>query len=185
MSVDTITQPPLRTRLSGPQDIAFLRLLFASRCEHLQALGLPEPALQALIDQQYACREADYARRFPEASTLVAMAGDEPVGAMVLDADAATLHIVDLVVAPVARGRGHGRALVLHAQARARETRREAVTLCVDPLNSLAVRLYLALGFEVIDQQPVQWRMLWRPGSCVAHGDAHAERLSISTTTKG
>lgn len=174
-----------RTRWSGPQDARFLRSLFDSHCDHLRALDLPQPALQALIDQQYACREADYLRRFPQARTLVALEGEERVGSVVLSGDDTTLHIVDLVVAPAARGRGHGRALVRQVQSQARATGRQAVTLSVDPLNHPALRLYLALGFQVTERQCVQWRMLWRPCPRDAQEDAHADTLSISTTTKG
>ena len=159
------TQPPLllHTRPGGAQDAPFLRALFDSHCAHLHALGLPPAALQALVDQQYAFRQADYGRRFPQARTLIALAGHEPIGALVLDDDDDTLHIVDLAVAPHSRGCGHGRTLVQQVQAQAREMGRQAVTLSVNPLNQPALRLYLALGFEATEQQPVQWRMLWRP----------------------
>ena len=105
MPIETMAPLSLHTRLSGPQDAPLLRLLFASRCDHLRALGLPPDALQALIDQQYACREADYSRRYPRARTFVALAGREPVGSVVVNDDDALLHIVDIVVAPSARGR--------------------------------------------------------------------------------
>jgi RimJ/RimL family protein N-acetyltransferase len=92
-------------------------------------------------------------------------------------------------VAPPARGRGHGRALVRQVQAQAREAGRQAVTLSVDPLNQQALRLYLALGFEPTDKQPLQWRMQWLPRPHLrpraAQEGAHADSLSIITTTKG
>lgn len=191
MSADPKALPPLHTRPSGSQDAPFLRALFASRCTHLQALGLPPAALQALIDQQYACRQADYERRFRAAATLIALAGEEPVGSLMVHDEGDALHIVDIVVTPSARGRGHGRALVLQvqAQARVRPAGRQAVTLSVDPMNQNALRLYLALGFEPTDKQPLQWRMRWLPGTDLrpraAQEDAHADSLSITTTTKG
>ncbi|MGB3880695.1 MAG: GNAT family N-acetyltransferase [Diaphorobacter nitroreducens] len=175
----------LHTHASSPQDMPFLRSLFASRCDHLHALGLPPPALQALIDQQYACREADYLRRFPQAHTRIALVGDECVGSLVVYDDNTTLHIVDLVVAPSVRGRGHGRTLVQQVQSQAHTAGRQAVTLSVDPMNQSALRLYLTLGFQVTEKQPVQWRMLWRPCPRDAQEDAHAGNLSLPTTTKG
>lgn len=164
MLADTQSPLLLHTRPGGAQDAPFLRALFDSHCAHLHALGLPPAALQALVDQQYAFRQADYGRRFPQARTVIALAGHEPIGALVLDDDDDdTLHIVDLAVAPHSRGCGHGRTLVQQVQAQAREMGRQAVTLSVNPLNQPALRLYLALGFEATEQQPVQWRMLWRP----------------------
>lgn len=193
MPIDAVAPPSLRTRLSGPEDAPFLRSLFASRCDHLHALGLPPAALQALIDQQYAFREADYTRRYPGACTLIALTGQEPVAALAVHDDGAELHIVDIVVAPSARRRGHGRALVRQVQAQAQARRHEAgrqdVTLSVDPMNQPALRLYIALGFEPVDQQPLQWRMRWRPGTDlhprVAQEGARADFLSTTTTTKG
>lgn len=187
MPAETKAPLSLRTRLSVPEDAPFLRALFASHCAHLHALGLPPAALQVLIDQQYACRQADYGHRFPRARTLVALAGQEPVGSIVVNDDDATLHIVDIVVAPFARGRGHGRALVWQVQTQARKSGRQAVTLSVDPMNQNALRLYLALGFEVTEKQPVQWQMLWRPHPRAAYPyrDAHADTLSVFATTKG
>jgi len=185
MPIDTMAPLPLHTRLSEPQDAPFLRSLFASRCDHLRALGLPQDVLQALIDQQYACREADYARRYPRARTLIALAGQKPVGSLVVHEDEALLHIVDVVVAPSARGLGHGRALVRQVQAQASEAGRQSVTLSVDPMNQPALSLYLALGFEPTEKKPLQWRMQWRPHCRPAHDDAHADPLSVSTTTKG
>jgi ribosomal protein S18 acetylase RimI-like enzyme len=168
-----------------------LRVLFASRCTHLHALGLPNDALQALIDQQYACRRADYESRFPAAVNLIALAGEDPVGALMLHEEAAALHIVDIVVEPSARGQGHGRALVRQVQARAqaRPAGRQAVTLSVDPMNQNALRLYLALGFEPTEKHPLQWRMRWHPGADLhcraAQEGANADSLSIVSTTKG
>lgn len=185
MPADTKAPLSLHTRLSGPEDAPLLRALFASHCEHLHALGLPPAALQVLIDQQYACRQADYGRSFPRARTLIALTGQEPVGYMMLNDDGATLHIVDIVVAPPMRGRGHGGALVRQVQAQASEAGRQAVMLSVDPMNQNALRLYLALGFEATEKQPVRWQMLWRPFPGAAHEVAHADTLSISTTTKG
>lgn len=191
VDMDTATPGTVRTRLSGPQDGAFLRSLFASRCDHLHALGLPPAALQTLVDQQYACREADYARRYPQARTLIALAGQEPVAALVVHDDDARLHIVDLVVEPSARRRGHGRALVRQMQSLARShgAGRHAVTLSVDPLNQPALRLYIALGFQPVDQQPHQWQMRWRAENDLrpraAQEGAREDFLSTTTTTKG
>lgn len=187
MPIETMAPLSLHTRPSGPQDATLLRSLFASRCDHLRALGLPPDALQALIDQQYACREADYTRRYPRARTLMALAGQEPVGALVVNDDEALLHIVDIVVAPSARGRGHGRALVRQVQEQAREAGRQAVTLGVDPMNQQALRLYLTLGFEPADMQPLQWRMQWLPHlrPRAAQEGAHADSFPSPSQRKG
>ncbi|WP_426305666.1 GNAT family N-acetyltransferase [Acidovorax facilis] len=185
MSADTEILLNLQTRPSLPEDAPFLQALFAANCTHLGALGLPPAALAALIDQQYGFRRADYQRRFPQARTLIALSSQTPVGQMVVNDDGTTLHIVDIAVVPSARGCGYGSALVRQIQSQARTARREAVTLSVDPMNQVALRLYGALGFEAIEKHPVQWRMVWRPAPCFGTQGASADTLSIFTTTKG
>lgn len=182
---DTESLTALRTRSSRPEDAAFLKALFAANCTHLYALGLPPAALDALISQQYACRQADYQRRFPLAPTLIALVDGVPAGQMLVHDDGTTLHIVDIAVARPWRGLGHGSALVRQVQAQAHAARRQAVTLSVDPMNHAALRLYLALGFETVETHPVQWRMTWRPGTSAADVETRADTQSLLTTTKG
>lgn len=186
MPFDTHSATHMQTRQSLPEDAAFLYALFAANCTHLHALGLPSTESDALIRQQHASRQADYHRRFPLVKTLIATVDKEPVGQMMVDDDSATLHIVDIAVAPSMRGRGFGSALVRQAQAQARRDLRQAVTLSVDPLNHGALRLYLALGFETVETHPVQWRMAWRPGTfAVDDEQACTDTLAIFTTPKG
>ncbi len=185
MPFDTHSATHMQTRRSLPEDAAFLYALFAANCTHLHALGLPPTESDTLIKQQYASRKADYHRRFPLAETLIATAGKEPVGQMMVDDDSATLHLVDIAVTPSMHGRGYGGALVRQLLARAHRDRRQAVTLSVDPMNQGALRLYLALGFETVETHPVQWRMAWRPGSFIADEEARTDPLANSTTTKG
>ncbi|GAB4069786.1 GNAT family N-acetyltransferase [Angustibacter speluncae] len=58
------------------------------------------------------------------------------------------LAVVAFWVAPVARGRGVGRALLDDLEARARAAGAAAMTLEVADANDAAVRLYAAAGFE-------------------------------------
>jgi ribosomal protein S18 acetylase RimI-like enzyme len=185
MPADTDIALNVQTRPSVPEDAPFLHALFVANCTHLAALGLPPVALAAMLDQQYAFRQADYSRRFPQARTLIALVDEVPVGQLMVDDDGATLHIVDIAVVPQARGRGYGKALVQGVQTQACTARRLAVTLSVDPMNHVALRLYQALGFETIETHPVQWRMAWQPDSPATERSAHPETLPILTTTKG
>ncbi|MDP3227889.1 MAG: GNAT family N-acetyltransferase [Acidovorax sp.] len=185
MRCDINSATPVRTRQSHPEDAAFLSALFAANCTHLHALGLPTAALDAMVVQQYAFRQADYHRRFPSAKTLIALVDETPVGQMMVHDDGTVLHIVDVAVAPSLRGRGYGAALVRQVQTQAGRDRRQGVTLSVDPENRRALRLYLALGFETVETHPVQWHMAWRPGTSAVREAAYTAPLSIFPTTKG
>jgi ribosomal protein S18 acetylase RimI-like enzyme len=81
---------------------------------------------------------------------------------LALDADGASVGVLLLAdgagpeswdvayvgVVPGARGRGVGRALVLHAVAEAKAANRRKLGLAVDARNAPAIRLYTALGFK-------------------------------------
>lgn len=185
MPADTDVAIRVQTRACRPDDAPFLRALFASHCTHFLALGLPQPALETLLDQQYAFQQADYSRRFPNARKLIALVDEAPVGHMTIEDDGAALHLVDIAVAPSARRCGYGCALVQQVQQQACATGRRVVTLSVDPKNQAALHLYQALGFETVETHPVQWRMAWYPHSRAVKQSACSDTLSILITTKG
>jgi ribosomal-protein-alanine N-acetyltransferase len=60
-------------------------------------------------------------------------------------------HLINLAVAPAARGRGIGRAMVQRLMAVAREESVSQVFLEVRASNLVAQRLYIGAGFEQID----------------------------------
>ncbi len=60
------------------------------------------------------------------------------------------VEIANVMVNPAWRGRGIGRALIMHLCAVARDLRVHAVQLTVEPENAPALRLYTACGFETI-----------------------------------
>lgn len=92
MPADTDIALNVQTRPSVPEDAPFLHALFVANCTHLAALGLPPVALAAMLDQQYAFRQTDYSRRFPQARTLIALVDEVPVGQVMVDDDGTTLH---------------------------------------------------------------------------------------------
>ena len=59
-----------------------------------------------------------------------------------------------LVVDPLARGRGIGRALTEECVARARRDRSPVVALHTTPMMSVALPLYLRMGFECVRDAP-------------------------------
>jgi ribosomal protein S18 acetylase RimI-like enzyme len=109
---------------------------------------LPQASLDTLLEQQYRAQAAGYAAQFPDAVTLIALRGDEPVGRLILAAGDRRWRIVDIVLLPIARGRGIGTDIfdaIAHA---ARETGVHALGLSVLSTNVAARRLYARLGFS-------------------------------------
>jgi GNAT superfamily N-acetyltransferase len=91
--------------------------------------------------------------RSPDAVVFVATAGDEPVGFIHLCEEEDYYggpcgHIGDVVVAPAARGKGVGTALIAAGERWARERGYRLLTLNVFLDNEGARALYEELGFR-------------------------------------
>lgn len=89
--------------------------------------------------------------RSPRACVLMAQAGREPLGCLVMLTRKAsrTARIYSVVVGPEARGRGLGRRLVLQAQRAARAAGCAEMALEVRADNRAAQALYAGLGYVV------------------------------------
>ena len=59
---------------------------------------------------------------------------------------------------PEFRGKGSGSALMKFAESLAVEQKKNRLSLIVSNANQAAVRLYSKLGFEMIDQRPIEKR---------------------------
>jgi ribosomal protein S18 acetylase RimI-like enzyme len=105
---------------------------------------LPEAVLQELIPGL---------RRHPTSLIFLAYDGDRPVGVAVCFVGFSTfaarplINIHDLSVIPGYRGRGIGRKLLEHVEAKGRALNCAKITLEVNAENRLAQKLYVAFGF--------------------------------------
>ncbi len=87
--------------------------------------------------------------------TIVARAADGAIAGYLcrwLVAD--EIHVLNVAVAPSARGQGLGAALMRHVLAEASTCRVTAVTLEVRRSNTAGRRLYDAFGFEEVGSRP-------------------------------
>ncbi len=129
--------PPIR-RLEGRAEAeACARLMAAS--EPWVTLRRDAAACLALIQH-------------PDREAYVAVEGGAPVGVLVLSLRGAlTGYLQSVCVAPAARGRGVGTALVRFAEARIfRES--PNVLICVSSFNPGARRLYERLGYRFVGE---------------------------------
>jgi [ribosomal protein S18]-alanine N-acetyltransferase len=83
-------------------------------------------------------------------SCWAARAEGELIGYAVMMLAAGEAHLLNLSVAAGRQGRGHGRALLAHLLAVARDHGARVLFLEVRPSNGAAQRLYAAFGFEQI-----------------------------------
>ncbi len=146
---------------AGPEDRTFLRALFDERRGAMFA-ALPGEMQESLLEMQWRAREAGYRQVRPFARWLVVRADGERAGELVLD-ESGPIHIVDFAIAPQARRRGIGTAVLQRLQGIAEE-RNQFLTLEVEP-ESAARSLYARLGFVEIGASEVHVAMSWSPDS--------------------
>lgn len=100
--------------------------------------------------------------RFDPSLWHVVLAGDEPVGCLLLGEISArrSMEIVYIGLAPQARRRGLGRALIQHTLAEAQQRRCALATLAVDELNLPAMKLYRRFGYMAVQRRLAMIRKL-------------------------
>jgi ribosomal protein S18 acetylase RimI-like enzyme len=135
-------------RSAAAADQPFIRQLFkASRAGEFSAAGLPEAALDILLEQQFRAQAAGYAAQFPQALSLIVLYQDEPIGRLILQIGESRWHVIDVVLLPSTRGRGIGTDLIEAVARAAQHQGARELNLTVLSGNAAARRLYARLGF--------------------------------------
>lgn len=122
-------------------------LLSETYVETLDCPGLAEMrTTEDIVDGHLAAGEHD------PALWTIAWRKDRAIGALLLAPSQATdsVEIVYLGLAPEARGRGLGRALLGHGLRLVQGRRERVLALAVDQRNTPAVALYARLGFRTV-----------------------------------
>jgi GNAT superfamily N-acetyltransferase len=159
-----VTIGQVELRRESLADEAFLRRLYRStREDELGITGWPDPVKQSFCDRQFALQHAHYRKHHPDGEFLVLRSGLEPVGRLYLADDGAAIHLVDIAVMPLWRGRGIGSALLAALQQRAAMAGK-AVCLNVLSWNRRAMALYGRFGFVASGVDGAHLAMRWCNG---------------------
>jgi ribosomal protein S18 acetylase RimI-like enzyme len=165
-------------RAVAPADEPFLRALFRTTRETLMgALGWSGAQASAFCDMQFDAQASSYRGAFPDAEYLVVL--DEaarPIGRMTRAVTGEGIVLVDIALVPQARGRGIGTSLLRGLQEQAGRAGR-ALLLSVETTNP-ARALYRRMGFEVVLEDGMQVRMLWKNDKTVEGGNGKWTRIS-------
>ena len=143
----------LSWRPVSSHDQAFCRDLFAAdRSAMFAPLGLPQPALRALLDQQWAAQCAGFAKTYPDAEQLLICQGDNAIGRLIVAArqrgdGPPAWVLVDILIAPAARNAGIGSAVLRSLERAALAQGASQIELSVLASNAGARRLYQRLGY--------------------------------------
>jgi len=105
------------------------------------------------IGREPAPMAADFGALIEAGDVWVATDRDQVVGVLVLQLQDAALLLESVAVDPAHQGRGIGRSLIDHAERVARDQGLGAVDLYTNALMTENLRLYPALGYEVVDRR--------------------------------
>lgn len=156
------TPGPLQLRPERDDDEAFRFELFCkSRPPEWQMAGFDPDLLRQLMHQQFRAQTVGYRAQFPEARFDIIELGGKPIGRIVVDRPGALLHIIDQAIVPELRGRGIGTSIMTSLIEEAGH-RGIPVRLKVASDNDPSMRLYLRLGFVVIETTEAYLEMEWR-----------------------
>ena len=146
--------PPRRTlsrlgagyRAERDSDRLFLQSLYAStRAEEVRLTGWPAELQERFLAQQFAAQHQHYRANYPRAEWLIIEDGGRPIGRLYLEEWEREIRIIDISLAPDARGRGIGGAILADVMEDA-GSRGKFVSIHVE-VNNPARSLYERLGF--------------------------------------
>jgi ribosomal protein S18 acetylase RimI-like enzyme len=151
-------------RLANVNDQPFMEELFRSTREHFYLMPLPKQQVELLIKQQFVLQQSAYATQFPAASHYVIEFAGEPIGKITLNKTEVDFHLIDIIVASRVRNRGYGTHILRSIQNLAEKKKRQ-LRLSVDQENQRAKKLYLALGFCILESSNTHDILIWSPRS--------------------
>lgn len=147
-------QAGLRFQPAGDQDLPFLSALYAStRWQELEPTGWSEEQKRSFLSQQFAAQHHHYVTHYAGAERLVIHRAGGSIGRLYLARWQDEHRIVDIAFVPEACGRGYGTAVLGDALDEAFAAGKRA-SIHVEK-NNPARRLYLRLGFTVVEDKGV------------------------------
>jgi ribosomal protein S18 acetylase RimI-like enzyme len=151
----------LGLRKAQVTDQVFAEVLFLSARDYVYQMPIPKAQLDVLLKQQFQLQQASYTASFPLAETFIVEFYGQPIGKLMLNSTAETLHIIDIALLGDMRGKGYGTALLRALKKQAVE-QCKPLRLAVDQQNLRAKKLYLGLGFSVIESSATHDTLLWK-----------------------
>lgn len=121
---------------------------------------------EAFLRMQFDAQDADYRRNYPDASFLIILVGNEPVGRLYLHRDDDEIRVIDIALLPPFRGAGIGGTIMQELLDEGAASGRP-VRLHVYNTNR-ARRLYERLGFEAVTDAGIHRLMERRPSGRTA-----------------
>jgi len=149
----------LRNATEG--DAEFLYRVYAStRAAELAMTDWTDEQKEQFCRMQFQAQTTDYLANYSNAQRSIIERDGAPVGRLIVDRVEREICIVDVALLPDARGGGIGTKLLRELMDEAGEAGKP-LTIYVEKFNP-ALRLYLRLGFQPIEDKGVYLLMAWR-----------------------
>ncbi|AMY03074.1 GNAT family N-acetyltransferase [Mesorhizobium ciceri] len=153
----------LRFRAAVDADMPFLSRLYAStRLEELAVTAWSDAQKADFLGMQFQAQHAHYRKHYPEADWLVVERAGKDIGRLYIERWPSQHRIIDIAFLPHHRRKGHGTALLCDLIDEAWLAGKSA-SIHVEKHNP-ARRLYVALGFVVVEDKGVYDLMECAPG---------------------
>jgi ribosomal protein S18 acetylase RimI-like enzyme len=151
--------PSITLREATEQDGPFLFELFqAVRMADFAHVPLPPAQLDMLMRMQFEAQAVGYRAQYPNADHEIVLREGQPAGRILVDRARTEYLLVDISMAPAHQGHGMGTALLSGLIAEARQAG-VPLRCSVATNNPGSLRLHRRLGFRIVAQDPVYYRL--------------------------
>jgi GNAT superfamily N-acetyltransferase len=143
-----------------PEDVSFLARVYAStRWDELAPTGWSDEEKAVFCRRQFDAQSAHYRENYSGASLQIIERDGISIGRLYVAHWEKEIRIVDISLLPEHRGSGIGTKLLHGLQEEARSAGK-SLSIHVERFNP-ALRLYLRLGFQQIEDKGVYLLMSW------------------------
>lgn len=143
-------------------DRTFLLQLYSStRTAELSLTGWTAGQQQIFLQQQFTAQHTYYRENFPQASFMLILKDEKPVGRLYTDRRSDEIRLIDIALLPEYRGAGLG-TMLLKDLCNEAQRAGKPLRMHVEKFNP-ALRLYQRLGFSHIADTGVYFLMEWAP----------------------
>lgn len=130
----------------------------------MAAVPWPEEAKRSFLEQQFNLQRVHFEQHYSEANFQAILGPEErsPIGRYYMLETGPEHLLIDIALFPRWQNQGIASALIQQSQFHAANSG-APMTLHVLKHNLAALRLYRRLGFDVVADEGMHWRMRWLP----------------------
>jgi len=158
--------PDFNLRPVHEHDQEFIATLYRSTREDLLVLPMDPIFIDNLVRSQQQTHALGVQQHYPNAQTKVLEYQGQLLGRMIFERTTGDIHLIDIAILPSAHRQGLARTMLQYLQQQA-GTHQASLSLRVFKNNLKARKLYLSVGFKIVDEDEVSEQMRWRAGTAV------------------